>query len=238
MVTTVTAETKTLDEAFHLQQQTIETLDSIKEELLDTEEIGSLTLETLKREKYKINNIFEETDRLNAANIKTRQLHNRLGRWTMNFGGRARGHGIVSPKAVSPKQGETPLQRNTSPNREASQKKYWRTKLKKQKKNTENYEASILFGVSALKETHADELKELDENDKEIDDMLDETSILLGALGTLQNEIVTEIHTSREHMNVAEKQFDTAESKQHGNNARALDFLQGKWLRRANDTTN
>jgi hypothetical protein len=230
--------TKTLDDAIQLQEQTIEALKNINDELLDAEDTGTVTLESLRRDNYKLHNIIlEETDRLNDAHKTTRRLHNRLGVWTLNFGGGGRPATRVSTKKSSAMRKRDPSKQIDTPVTLRSGSKANKNQNRNENAANANEEAGILFGMSGLKDTHADELKELDDNDKEIDTMLDEASKILTSLGTLNNNVASEIQTSTEGLEMVENQIEKADYNQEVNNARALSFLHGRWLRRQNDTT-
>lgn len=230
---------KTLDRAFHVQRKTIEALKNINEELQDSEEGGNLSLEELKRQNYKLNDIVDETDRLQHAQKESSRLHKRLGRWTLKVGGRSRDSHMVPPKKSAPPKGGSAKRRGDSfptdsPSSPFKQSTISRTtNHSEHAANVDGDKDSILAGISILRETHASEVKELDENDREIEGLLDSASTTLSHLAALQNNISNEIHSSRDTMNVIESNLDTAGYKQRRMNARALDFMEGNYRKRA-----
>jgi hypothetical protein len=235
------AKLQTLDEAFHLQGLTIETLKNINDDLVETEEVGRLTLESLKREKYKLNDILEESDRLNRAHDETRRLHNRLGRWTMNFSGLSR-KGVrknTSSKGGKLRKGgeassqiRSSFNRSNAPTKQGTASQYYN-------KATDNsfHGTGICSADSILRETHGDEMKELDENDKVIERMLNDTSAILAGFESLNIQVAGEIASSGEDLQVIEKQLEAAESNLQRINARSLDFLYGRSLQKGMNVT-
>lgn len=230
------AKLESFDEAFHLQAQTIETLRNINEDLSETEQVGGLSLESLKREKYKLNDILEESDRLSRAHDKTRRLQNRLGRWTMTFGGQSRDSAVT--KKVSSKAGKSrnrvdaSSQVHSSLNRSNITSKHDTAHYKNNPKDYYAFDTGICSADSILRETHADEVTELDENDKEIERMLNETSSILARIETISSQAAHEIASSGEDLETIERRLEAAESSQQRINARSLDFLSGVFLHR------
>lgn len=236
---TGSTQVKTLDKAFHAQRKTIDALKNINEDLLDCEEGGNLSLEEIKRQNYKLNNILNETDRLDDAQAESRRLQNRLGRWTMKFGGRAIESRIKPPKKSTPSQGGSATKHGNSSPTDSTPRFFNKSTMSSKHKNSEcasyveSDKTDILHGVSILRETHASELNDLAQNDREIEGLLDNASATLSNLANLQTNISSEIHASTDTMNVIESNLDTAGYKQRRLNARGLNFLEGKYRNRA-----
>jgi hypothetical protein len=223
---------KTLDKAFYTQRKTIDALKNINEDLLDCEEGGNVTLEELKRQNYKLNDILEETDRLDDAQAEARRLQNRLGRWAMKFGGGSKESRIKPPKKTPPSKGGSATKHGNS---STTGKSTMSSKHKNSERASyvESGETDVLHGISILKETHASELKDLAQNDREIEGLLDNASTTLSHLAALQTTISNEIHASTDTINVIESNLETAGYKQRRLNARGLNFLEGKYRQRA-----
>ena len=231
----MSTQAKTLDKAFHVQHKTIEALKNINEDLINSEEGGNLTLEDLKRQNYKLNNILDETDRLDHAQKEASRLQRRLGRWTMKAGGRLRTARNAPPKTTGGRRGGDPSQ-SGSPSRPFKPSTLSPTfNHSEHASNVQSNKSGILDGITILRETHASELKELDENDREIEGLLDCASKTLSNLADLQSNIASEIHTSKDTMHVIETNLEVAEYKQRRVNARSIDFLEGKYRNRGLD---
>jgi hypothetical protein len=219
----------TLDDAIKVQEQTIESLKNLNDELLDTQDVGTVTLETLRRENYKLHNvILPESERLNEAQKTTHRLHNRLGVWACKFGG---GGGARAPSSRVSKKGNEP-----------SKKVVTNSSISKAKSNNHHnshaavsMDSDVALGLTELIETHAVEVKKVQDNDKVIDTMLDEASTVLTNLSILGSNAAVEVQVSTEGMDDLTRNMDKANYKQQMNNARAARFLGVRSLRPEKD---
>jgi hypothetical protein len=222
------AEARALAETAEMQQQTKEALQRIKEQAQDTEDMGAMTLEDLKQQKYATNTILEEADRIDKGLDETKRLQNKLGRWTMNFG-RGGGEGVSQKRGQSPKRGTSP-KRDESPKRDKPQKRGKSPKRGAAPKPPKaSDEPDILQGASGLKEHYADEFDNLAENDEEIDAMLDDTAAILGRLEVLSSNINNEVQQQSDVLEEVATNVEKVNHKQEVANIRARNFLTGKW---------
>eukprot|EP00545_Synedropsis_sp_CCMP1620_P007857 CAMPEP_0119022584 /NCGR_PEP_ID=MMETSP1176-20130426/28319_1 /TAXON_ID=265551 /ORGANISM="Synedropsis recta cf, Strain CCMP1620" /LENGTH=228 /DNA_ID=CAMNT_0006977479 /DNA_START=195 /DNA_END=881 /DNA_ORIENTATION=- len=228
MANKAAAESKALGETADIQQETIEALRRIQEHAEDTEEMGALTLEDLKHQKYAMNNIVNETDRIDRGLDETRRLQNKLGRWTLTFGkgraGNSRKSGYLPKRETPPKREKKPPKHIKLTKKDAVPKHF-----------KENKEPDVMFGATALKESHADECNIIEENDQEIDSMLDETADILGRLEFMSSNINNEVRTQKEALGEVERNVERANDKQDVANSRARNFLTGKWRKNGDE---
>jgi hypothetical protein len=85
---TGTSNSRVLQQAAEIQQETIGALQRIQDQAAETESMGMTTLEELQLNREKLDNVLEEGDRLHMHLETTERLQNRFSRWNFKFSNR------------------------------------------------------------------------------------------------------------------------------------------------------
>jgi archaellum component FlaC len=250
---------RALQQAAAIQQETRRALQRIQEQTAETESIGITTLEELQLHREKLDSILKEGDRLHSHLDKAERLQNRFGRWTLNFNNRrvavrdtrkslerqaaktkAEAERSLRISASSLSMGSTSASSSngssislgsSSPLRVKHTSSLVKSRPKKnrgQPSTCDNGPKDLLYGIHAKGHENEDELRELADADRVIDNELEKVSSQIEGLLDMSRTMSYELKTQSAALDEVEGSLAKADYKTRVVNERGRRFLTGK----------
>jgi len=230
-----------------MQQDTKKSIERIKRQMADTHEVGATTLAELEEQRRQVERIQSEGDRAEEQLKTTERLQNKLSRWSLSFNGRAARKKANEARKHEEKQEQIKEERKERLRIEEEEesannveiaphgKKKRETRRKKNKKGEEpksklkaSNQKSLLYGSKAGNSPMDPELRQLEDDDREINEDLDDVGNQLDELMDMAKAMGNEAESHGRGLDDFTEQMSDINHKQRVANNRTGRFLTGK----------
>lgn len=236
----ITTNRSAIEQAENVQRNTKDALFRVKQQALETEDLGFSTLDELRRQRSQMEKIQVDATGLNAELSKTAKLQNRLDRWAGGFLGGGRRAARKEAKEEMAKNERARKKKMIEQNiniRDAELLPSARTSRKENIKPQLPTLPIEARGSGGTQEPIDDEcrkgLERVERNDEDIEAMLDETADVLDRLAQLSANIAEENQRQKPELEAIADSMDDASRKQAFAQARMKRIL-GRGRRRQN----
>lgn len=231
---TITSNAQAIMEAEAMQGQARAAMERIQVQTEETKEVASMTLEELREQRRQLEFIELHSHSVEAKLNQTERLQNSFDRWSLNLRGkkRAKKEAKVVLAGAKAKSRENSMIRSMDPVVITI-----KNDNKAPKRPERNKEVLIQFTSANSEDRNPmDEddmagLYRIDQNDKELDDMLDLIDASLDGIKNLCLDMNEEVHSQDKNLTSASKTVERANEKQAVAITRVRGNLTGRWLR-------
>ena len=229
-----------LDATADVQQRTKDAIYRMQQQTEETQELGENTLSTLKNQRKQTENIHKDAKRMEYELRKTDQALNSFDRWTGKFLGRQKraakkevkasvDAGVVKSSATSSSTGvPTPVPGSNGVVRSR--------KVVSRRPKAQDVQTAKPVELNHKNEdlTHEEnaKMKNIQQNDAKIDDMLGAMDGVLDNLNDLSMQIREEAGAQNKQMDAVTETIDKSNKKQAVVNSRVQKSLVGRWKNR------
>jgi hypothetical protein len=230
---TITSNAQAINEAEFMQTRSREAMERIQLQTEETKEVASLTLEELRQQRRQLEVIELQSHSLQAKLKQTDKLLNSFDRWALKLRGKKRAKqeakGVLA--GAKAKQATKSLTKSVDPavasikNKVVAQKRPERKKEVLMKSTYQHVEDRN----PTMDEEDMAGLYRIDQNDKELDEMLDEIDASLDGIASLCLAMNEETHFQSKNLESVGKIVESSNEKQAVAITRVRSNLTGRW---------
>lgn len=231
----ITSNAQAIEEAEALQSQARAAMERIQEQTEQTKEVASITLEELRDQRRQSELIELQTHSLEEKLNHSHSLQNSFDRWSLNLRGKKRA--VKEAKVVlagaKAKLAEKSWSKSVDPVVAAIKNKVTepRRPVERNKEVLIESTSKNPVDLNPMDEDDMAGLDRIDQNDKELDNMLDQIDASLDGLTNLSLVMKEEAHSQHKNLESVSQTMDRANEKQAVALTRVRRSLTGKWLR-------